>query len=180
MGSVCQCAEEVIDLLTKQGEKVGMLEVHLYRPFVVDKFIKALPATAKKIAVLDRTIEQGSLYEPLALDVQAAFYGKADAPVIVAGRYGLSSKDTTPEQIVAVFENLKKKSPKDHFTIGINDDIRYSNLPLGNPVDVADPSTTELLFFGLGSDGTVGDRGRRPETDAPDQFLPEAGSRRCG
>jgi pyruvate-ferredoxin/flavodoxin oxidoreductase len=156
MGSVCQCAEEVIDLLTKQGEKVGILEVHLYRPFVVDKFLKAIPATAKKIAVLDRTIEQGALYEPLALDVQAAFYGKANAPKIVAGRYGLSSKDTTPEQIVAVFENLKARTPKDHFTIGINDDIKYTSLPLGKPVDVADPSTTELLFFGLGSDGTVG------------------------
>ena len=156
MGSVCQCAEEVIDLLTKNGEKVGILEVHLYRPFVVEKFLEALPKTVKKLAVLDRTIEQGALYEPLALDVQAAFYGKANAPVIVAGRYGLSSKDTTPEQIVAVFDNLKKDEPKNHFTIGINDDIRYTNLPLGKPVDVADPSTTELLFFGLGSDGTVG------------------------
>jgi pyruvate-ferredoxin/flavodoxin oxidoreductase len=155
MGSVGQCAEEVIDLLTKQGEKVGILEVHLYRPFVVDKYLKAIPETAKKIAVLDRTIEQGALYEPLALDVQAAFYAKANAPKIVAGRYGLSSKDTTPEQIVAVFDNLKARNPKDHFTIGINDDIKYTSLPLGKPVDVADPSITELLFFGLGSDGTV-------------------------
>ncbi len=156
MGSVNQCAEEVVDYLTKKGEKVGIVEVHLYRPFVVDKFLSVFPKTVEKIAVLDRTIEQGALYEPLALDVIAAFAGSKNAPKIVAGRYGLSSKDTTPDMVNAVFTNLDKKDPKDHFTIGINDDIKYTSLEVGAPIDVADPSTTELLFFGLGGDGIVG------------------------
>ena len=156
MGSVNQCAEEVVDYLTAKGEKVGVLEVHLYRPFVYKKFLAALPKTVKKIAVLDRTIEQGALYEPLCLDVQAAFNGVDNAPVIVGGRYGLSSKDTTPTMVKSVFDNLKKRKPTDHFVIGIDDDIDNTNLPLGETIDVADPTTTELLFFGLGSDGTVG------------------------
>ena len=156
MGSVNQAAEEVVDYLTKNGEKVGILEVHLYRPFVAEKFLSAFPKTVEKIAVLDRTIEQGALYEPLALDVIAAFAGCKNAPKIVAGRYGLSSKDTNPDMINAVFTNLAQKDPKDHFTIGINDDINYSSLEVGAPIDVADPSTTELLFFGLGGDGIVG------------------------
>ena len=153
MGSACECAEEVVEHLVSKGEKVGILKVHLYRPFVVDKFIEALPTTVKKIAVLDRTIEQGAIYEPLCLDVQSSFYGKANAPVIVGGRYGLSSKDTTPAMINAVFNNLKLDQPKDHFTLGINDDIKYSSLDITEEIDVIDPSTTELLFFGLGSDG---------------------------
>ena len=157
MGSVNQCAQEVVDYLVgKKNERVGLLQVHLYRPFVAKEFLKALPKSVKKIAVLDRTIEQGALYEPLALDVQAAFNGVANAPKIVAGRYGLSSKDTTPELINAVFENLKKQNPKDHFTLGINDDIKHSNLEPTASIDVADPTTTELLFFGLGGDGIVG------------------------
>ena len=157
MGSVNQCAQEVVDYLTAHGEKVGIVQVHLYRPFVVKKFLQAFPKTVKKIAVLDRTIEQGSLYEPLALDVMAAFdqYGDKDVK-IVAGRYGLSSKDTNPDMVHAVFENLKKKAPKDHFVIGVNDDIKNTSLPIPAPIDVADPSTTELLFFGLGGDGIVG------------------------
>ncbi len=156
MGSVTQCAEEVVDFLTARGEKVGILKVHLYRPFVVAKFLKAMPKTVKRIAVLDRTIEQGALYEPLCLDVKAAYFGAKDAPVIVGGRYGLSSKDTTPDLVNAVFTNLKKSKPKDHFTLGINDDIKYTSLEVTENIDVADPTTTELLFFGLGSDGTVG------------------------
>ena len=156
MGSVTECAEEVVDFLTARGEKVGILKVHLYRPFVVDKFLKAMPKTAKKIAVLDRTIEQGALYEPLCLDVKAAYFGAKDAPVIVGGRYGLSSKDTTPDMVNAVFSNLKKSKPKDHFTLGIYDDIKYTSLDVTEKIDVADATTTELLFFGLGSDGTVG------------------------
>ena len=156
MGSVNQCAEEVIDYLTAKGEHVGVLEVHLYRPFVVDKFLAAMPKTVKKVAVLDRTIEQGALYEPLCLDVQAAYNGLDNKPVIVGGRYGLSSKDTTPDQVNAVFTSLKADKPKDHFTLGINDDIKHSNLEITEHIDVADPTTTELLFFGLGSDGTVG------------------------
>ena len=156
MGSVNQCAEEVVDYLVAHGQRVGLLEVHLYRPFVAKKFLEAMPKSVKKIAVLDRTIEQGALYEPLCLDVQAAFNGVEDAPKIVGGRYGLSSKDTTPDLVNAVFDNLKKQNPKDHFTLGINDDIKFTSLPVTESIDVADPTTTELLFFGLGSDGTVG------------------------
>ena len=156
MGSVTQCAEEVIDYLTAKGEKVGMVKVHVYRPFDTKRFLATMPATVKKVAVLDRTIEQGALYEPLCLDVQSVYYGKANAPVIVGGRYGLSSKDTTPQCIHAVFTNLEKAEPMDHFVVGIEDDIDHTSLPLGPAIDVADPSTTELLFFGLGSDGTVG------------------------
>ena len=156
MGSVCQAAEEVVDYLRSKGQKVGLLEVHLYRPFVQQKFVAAFPKTVKKIAVLDRTIEQGALYEPLALDVIAAFSGVKDAPKIVAGRYGLSSKDTTPDMINAVFVNLKANKPKDHFTLGVNDDIKYTSLEVTEHIDVADPTTTELLFFGLGGDGIVG------------------------
>ena len=156
MGSVTECAEEVIDYLTAKGEKVGMVKVHVYRPFDTKRFLEAMPATVKKIAVLDRTIEQGALYEPLCLDVQSVYYNKKNAPVIVGGRYGLSSKDTTPQCIHAVFTNLEKAEPMDHFVVGIVDDIDNTSLPLGPAIDVADPSTTELLFFGLGSDGTVG------------------------
>ena len=156
MGSVNQCIEEVVDYLRAKGEKVGVLEVHLYRPFVVKKFLAALPSTVRKIAVLDRTIEQGAIYEPLALDVIAAFAGNAKAPKIVGGRYGLSSKDTTPDMINAVFAELRKANPKDHFVLGIEDDIKGTSLPVTEKIDVADPSTTELLFFGLGGDGIVG------------------------
>ena len=156
MGSVTECAEEVVEYLTAKGEKVGVLKVHLYRPFDTKKFLASMPATVKKIAVLDRTIEQGSLYEPLCLDVQSVYYNAANAPLIVGGRYGLSSKDTTPDLINAVFNNLKLDQPKDHFTLGINDDIKHTSLEVTESIDVADPTTTELLFFGLGSDGTVG------------------------
>ncbi len=156
MGSVTQCAEEVIDYLTAKGEKVGIVKVHVYRPFDTKRFLAAMPKTVKKIAVLDRTIEQGALYEPLCLDVQSVYYGAKDAPVIVGGRYGLSSKDTTPAMVKAVFDNLTKANPMDHFVVGIEDDIDHTSLPVGPSIDVADPTTTELLFFGLGSDGTVG------------------------
>jgi len=156
MGSVCECTEEVVDYLTAKGEKVGLLEVHLYRPFVISKFLEAIPTTVKKIAVLDRTIEQGALYEPLCLDVKAAYSEVENAPKIIGGRYGLSSKDTTPAMVNAVYENLKATKPQDHFTVGINDDINHSSLDASKEIDVADPTTTELLFFGLGSDGTVG------------------------
>ena len=137
MGSVTECAEEVIDFLTARGEKVGILKVHLYRPFVVSKFLKAMPKTVKRIAVLDRTIEQGAYYEPLCLDVKAAYFDAKDAPVIVGGRYGLSSKDTTPDMVNAVFTNLKKSKPKDHFTLGINDDIKYTSLDITEKIDVS-------------------------------------------
>ncbi len=155
MGSVNQCAEEVVDLLTKQGKKVGLLEVHLYRPFSSEYFFATMPKTVKRIAVLDRTIEPGSLGEPLYLDVQSLYYGKENAPVIIGGRYGLSSKDVTPDMVNAVYENLAGEQ-KNRFTVGINDDVTFKSLDVKNHIDVTSKDTTELLFFGLGSDGTVG------------------------
>ncbi|MCR5741000.1 MAG: pyruvate:ferredoxin (flavodoxin) oxidoreductase [Gammaproteobacteria bacterium] len=156
MGSGTQVSEEVVDYLRKKGKKVGVVEVHLYRPFSTKYLFKAVPKTVKRIAVLDRTKEPGADGEPLYLDVKSAYYGVKDAPLIVGGRYGLSSKDVSPRQIIAVFKNLEAKNPKDHFTVGIEDDVTKLSLPLGKEVAVGDPSTTELLFFGLGSDGTVG------------------------
>ena len=156
MGSATQVSEEVVDYLRKKGKKVGVVEVHLYRPFSTKYLFKAVPKTVKRMAVLDRTKEPGADGEPLYLDVKAAYYGVKNAPVIVGGRYGLSSKDVSPRQIIAVFKNLEAKNPKDHFTVGIEDDVTKLSLPLGKEIAVGDPSTTELLFFGLGSDGTVG------------------------
>lgn len=155
MGSVTDCLEEVVDKLTKEGKKVGLLKVHLYRPFSSKYFFNVMPKTVKRIAVLDRTIEQGSVGEPLYLDVKGLYYGLEDAPLIIGGRYGLSSKDTTPSQMLAVFKNLWGEA-KDRFTVGINDDVTYSSLDCSEICDVADKETTELLFYGLGSDGTVG------------------------
>ncbi|MDD3865250.1 MAG: pyruvate:ferredoxin (flavodoxin) oxidoreductase [Candidatus Izemoplasmatales bacterium] len=155
MGSFTEAIREVIDYKLSLGEKVGLLAVHLYRPFSEKYFLEAMPKTVKHIAVLDRTIELGSLGEPLYLDVKSIYYNKENAPIIVGGRYGLSSKDSTPSQVFAVFDNLMGPL-KDHFTIGIVDDVNFSSLPVKEYPDVADPNTTELLFFGLGSDGTVG------------------------
>ncbi len=156
MGSVCDAAEEVIDYLTAKGEKVGMLKVRLYRPFSVKHFLGAIPATVKKIAVLDRTKEPGALGEPLYLDVCAAYSGVENKPLIVGGRYGLGSKDTYPEQIIAVLDNLNEAEPKNNFTIGINDDVTHLSLPDAAPVDVAPKGTISCKFWGLGADGTVG------------------------
>lgn len=156
MGSVCDTIEETIDYLTKKGEKVGVVKVHLYRPFSVKHFLKAIPKTAKKIAVLDKTKEPGALGEPLYEDVRTAFYDEEVRPVIVGGRYGLGMKDTTPEQIIAVYENLKKEEPKNRFTIGIEDDVTFTSLPLGEGVDIVPQGTVSCKFWGLGSDGTVG------------------------
>jgi pyruvate-ferredoxin/flavodoxin oxidoreductase len=156
MGSICDCISETIDYLAAKGEKVGLLNVHLYRPFATEKFLEAIPATAKKIAVLDRTKEPGSLGEPLYLDVCSAFYASDRKPVIVGGRFGLGSKDTTPAHIIAVYENLKADAPKNGFTIAINDDVTNLSLPAGPEVDVTPDGTTSCLFWGLGSDGTVG------------------------
>ena len=155
MGSACQVAEEVVDYLNAKGRKVGVLEVHLYRPFSVKYLMEAMPKSVKRIAVLDRTKEAGALGEPLYLDIRSAYFGVENAPKIVGGRYGLSSKDVSPRQIIAVFDNLAG-AMKDHFTVGIVDDVNGISLPLGEEIAVGDPSTTELLFFGLGSDGTVG------------------------
>ena len=156
MGSVCDLIEEVVDVLNARGEKVGLLNVHLYRPFSLKHFLKEIPATAKKIAVLDRTKEPGSLHEPLYLDVKSAFYGQASQPLIVGGRYGMGSKDTVPSQILSVFENLKSAQPKDGFTIGIEDDVTFLSLPAAEDIDTTHPDTKACKFWGLGSDGTVG------------------------
>ena len=156
MGSVTEAIKETVDLLISKGEKVGLLSVHLYRPFSAKYFFDAMPKSVKRLGVLDRTKEPGATGEPLYLDVKSIYYGKENAPIIVGGRYGLSSKDTTPEQIVAVYNNLKQPEPKDQFTIGIIDDVTFTSLPLAEPVFTGNADVTECLFFGLGSDGTVG------------------------
>ena len=156
MGSVTETIKETIDYLNAQGKAYGLVSVHLYRPFSVKYLLKAVPASVKKIAVLDRTKEPGSLGEPLYLDIKAAYQGEKDAPMIVGGRYGLSSKDTTPAQIISVYENLERKAPKNDFTIGIVDDVTFKSLPAREEVSIVKPGTTECKFYGLGSDGTVG------------------------
>ena len=156
MGSICPITEETVDYLNAKGEKVGLISVHLYRPFSAKYFFDVLPASVKKIAVLDRTKEPGSQGEPLLLDIQSLFYGKENAPMIIGGRYGLSSKDTTPAQVIAVFDNLKAEQPKDRFTVGIVDDVTHTSLEIGEPVTVTGTDVKECLFFGLGADGTVG------------------------
>ncbi len=156
MGSICPAAEETVDYLVAQGEKVGLLTVHLYRPFSEKYFFDVLPKTVEKIAVLERTKEPGAPGEPLLLDVKGLFYGKENAPIIVGGRYGLSSKDTTPAQIKAALDNLKLEHPKTNFTIGIVDDVTFTSLEVGERLMVSDPSTKACLFYGLGADGTVG------------------------
>ena len=156
MGSVTETIKETIDYLAAQGKKVGVMIVRLYRPFSAKYFMKALPKTVKRIAVLDRTKEPGALGEPLFLDIKTLFQGVEDAPLVVGGRYGLSSKDTTPAQIVSVYENLELAEPKDGFTIGIVDDVTFKSLPQKEEFSIVKPGTTECKFFGLGSDGTVG------------------------
>ena len=156
MGSVTQAAQEAIDHLVANGEKVGLVSVHLYRPFSAKHFLAAVPKTAKRIAVLDRTKEPGANGEPLYLDVRDCFYGQENAPLIVGGRYGLASKDTTPAQIIAVFENLALPTPKDHFTLGIIDDVTFTSLPPKEEIALGGESTFEAKFYGLGADGTVG------------------------
>ena len=156
MGSVTETAREVIDNLTAKGEKVGIVIVHLYRPFSSKYFFDVLPKTVKKIAVLDRCKEPGSLAEPLFLDVKSLFYDKEEQPVIVGGRYGLGSKDTTPAQIFAVYNNLKEANPKNGFTIGIVDDVTMTSLENPALVNTSGQGTVRCKFWGLGSDGTVG------------------------
>lgn len=156
MGSACDTIEETVDYLMSKGEKVGLVKVRLYRPFSCKHFFNVLPSTVKKIAVLDRTKEPGSIGEPLYLDVVKLFYEKEEKPVIVGGRYGLGSKDTRPSQIVAVFENLKESQPKNGFTIGITDDVTNTSLPEGEPIQTGTEGTINCKFWGLGSDGTVG------------------------
>ncbi len=156
MGSVTETIKETIDYLAAQGKKVGVMIVRLYRPFSAKYFMKALPKSVKRIAVIDRTKEPGSLGEPLFLDIKALFQGVENAPLVIGGRYGLSSKDTTPAQIVSIYENLEMNEPKDGFTIGIVDDVTFKSLPQKEEFSIVKPGTTECKFFGLGSDGTVG------------------------
>jgi pyruvate-ferredoxin/flavodoxin oxidoreductase len=156
MGSVTDTTREVVDYLNAQGKKVGVVVVHLYRPFSAKHFLDVIPKTVKRIAVLDRTKEPGANGEPLYLDVRDVFYGLPDAPMIIGGRYGLSSKDTTPVQIVAVFENLASKNPKHGFTVGIDDDVTFLSLPLKPEISITPKGTFEAKFYGIGSDGTVG------------------------
>ena len=156
MGSVTQTIRETVDYLNAKGENVGVIIVHLYRPFSEKYFFNVLPKTVKRIAVLDRTKEPGSVGEPLYLDVRNIFYEKDNAPLIIGGRYGLSSKDTTPAQIIAVFNNLKQKEPKNHFTVGIVDDVTFTSLPVGKEISLSGEKTYEAKFYGIGSDGTVG------------------------
>ena len=156
MGSVTEAAREAIDYLNKKGEKVGMVSVHLYRPFSVKHLLAAVPATCKRIAVLDRTKEPGAAGEPLYLDVKDAYYGREGAPLIVGGRYGLGSCDTTPTMIISVYDNLALPTPKDHFTLGIVDDVTFTSLPLEKEMALGGEGIFEAKFYGLGADGTVG------------------------
>ncbi len=156
MGSVTECLKETIDYLVSQGEKVGLITPHLYRPFSIKYLMAVMPEKKKKISVLDRTKEAGSIGEPLYLDMRAAFYGHANAPIIVGGRYGLSSKDVDPAQMLAVFENLKLEEPKNDFTVGIVDDVTFKSLTVGKKMSLGEAETKECLFYGLGADGTVG------------------------
>ncbi|CAM3461027.1 pyruvate:ferredoxin (flavodoxin) oxidoreductase [Pseudostreptobacillus hongkongensis] len=155
MGSVCETIKETVDFLNKRGQKVGMIKVSLYRPFSAKDFINEIPETVKKIAVLDRTKEPGSYGEPLYLDVKSVLYSRNSDISIVGGRYGLSSKDVNPSQIIAVFNNLVLKQPKDHFTIGIVDDVTFTSLPIYENPDLSNSDDMSCLFYGLGSDGTV-------------------------
>jgi pyruvate-ferredoxin/flavodoxin oxidoreductase len=156
MGSITETIKETIDYLISKGEKVGLISVHLYRPFSAKYFFKVLPKTVKRICVLDRTKEPGANGDPLYLDIRDLFYGKKDAPIVVGGRYGLSSKDTLPSHMIAVFDNLKMKEPKNQFTVGIVDDVTFRSLPVGDNIDVSPKGNYAAKFYGLGSDGTVG------------------------
>ncbi len=156
IGSVTEIIKEVIDYKNAAGEKLGLITVHLYRPFSEKYFMKVFPKTAKRIAVLDRTKEIGAGGEPLYLDIRDLFYGKENAPMIIGGRYGLSSKDTTPSMIISVFDNLKSKNPKNGFTVGIIDDVKHTSLPLLPEISISPKGTYEAKFYGLGADGTVG------------------------
>jgi len=157
MGSVTETLRETIDYLNARGQNVGAVIVHLYRPFSAKHFLTVLPETVKRICVLDRTKEPGAVGDPLYLDVKGVLYGRKKAPEVIGGRYGLGSKDTTPAQIIGVFDNLAGKEPKDHFTIGIVDDLSFHSLPMPKEeVSVVPEGTIECKFFGLGADGTVG------------------------
>lgn len=156
MGSITETLKETVDYLNAKGRKIGMMSVHLYRPFSAKYFFNALPKSVKKIAVLDRTKEPGANGEPLYMDIRDLFYGDANAPVVIGGRYGLSSKDTTPAMMISVYDNLASKEPKNRFTVGIIDDVTFLSLPLLPEVSAVPKGTYEAKFYGIGADGTVG------------------------
>ncbi|MEG0580421.1 MAG: 2-oxoacid:acceptor oxidoreductase family protein, partial [Niameybacter sp.] len=156
MGSVTQTIEETVDYLNAQGAKYGVLEVHLYRPFSMKDFLGQIPTSVTRIAVLDRTKEPGALGEPLYLDVRHCYYDEDITPIIIGGRYGLGSKDTTPADIKAVYDNLVAEKPKNHFTVGIVDDVTHTSLAKIEKIDTAPKGSVQCKFWGLGSDGTVG------------------------
>ena len=156
MGSITDTIKETIDYLSAKGEKIGLISVHLYRPFSEKYFFNVLPKSVKRITVLDRTKEPGANGEPLYLDLRDLFFRKADAPLIIGGRYGLSSKDTTAAQIISVFENMKMNEPKNRFTIGIVDDVTFLSLPLLPEINIMPKGTFQAKFYGIGGDGTVG------------------------
>ena len=156
MGSVTETLEETVDALNAQGQKVGLVKVHLYRPFSIEHLMDAIPSTVERICVLDRTKEPGAPGQPLYLDVRSAFYNKENAPMIIGGIYGLGSKDTTPTEMKTVFDNLACENPRDQFTVGIVDDVTNRSLELSEPLKVSTPGTVRCKFWGLGSDGTVG------------------------
>ncbi|MCG6895017.1 MAG: pyruvate:ferredoxin (flavodoxin) oxidoreductase, partial [Desulfobacteraceae bacterium] len=156
MGSSCETIEETVNHLTTQGQKVGLVKVRLYRPFSADHLLQVLPETVRRIAVLDRTKEKGSLGDPLYLDLCTAFMEKGRHPEVVNGRYGLSSKEFNPSMVKAVFDNLEADAPKNHFTVGINDDVSGTSLPVKEGFSVVPEGTVQCKFWGLGADGTVG------------------------
>lgn len=156
MGSVTETAREVVDHLNAKGRKLGVVVVHLYRPFSAQYLLKVIPKSVKRITVLDRTKEPGANGDPLYLDIKNVYYGMPNTPMIIGGRYGLSSKDTTPVQIIEVFENMASREPKMLFTVGIVDDITHLSLPIRPEISISDKGTFEAKFYGLGSDGTVG------------------------
>ncbi|MGB4176822.1 MAG: pyruvate:ferredoxin (flavodoxin) oxidoreductase, partial [Halanaerobiales bacterium] len=156
MGSVIETIDETVEYLVNKGEKVGLVKVRLYRPFSEKYFLDVLPKTVKRIAVLDRTKEPGAVGEPLYQDVRSLFYDKEDAPMVIGGRYGLSSKDTNPSHIKAVFDNLMAAEPKNNFTVGIVDDVTFTSLEVKEKINTIPEGTVSCKFWGLGSDGTVG------------------------
>jgi len=156
MGSSCETFEEVINYLRGKGEKVGLVKVRLYRPFSTEHLFEAIPKTAKTLTVLDRTKEPGALGEPLYLDICTAYMEKAQMPKLLNGRYGLGSKEFNPAMALAVFDNMKAASPKNHFTVGIVDDVTHTSLEVGESLDVTPSGTVQCKFWGLGADGTVG------------------------
>ncbi|MCK5828523.1 2-oxoacid:acceptor oxidoreductase family protein, partial [Candidatus Bipolaricaulota bacterium] len=156
MGSSCDVIEETINHMNTQGAKVGLLKVRLFRPWSTEHFLAAMPKSVKKIAVLDRTKEPGSLGEPLYVDIKSIFHGSDKNVLIVGGRYGLGSKDFTPAMVQSVFDNLKLAAPKNGFTVGIVDDVTNTSLPMPAAIDATPEGTVQCMFWGLGSDGTVG------------------------